>query len=62
MVYTGIIYINNVNAVHLISILILIMQMSSINLVISEEDNKFKSALSLILHNSFTVAASDILF
>ena len=62
MVYTGIIYINNVNAVHLISILILIMQMSSINLVISEEDNKLKSALSLILHNSFTVAASDILF
>ena len=36
------------------------MQMSSINLVISEEDNKLKSALSLILHNSFTVAASDI--
>ena len=34
--------------------------MSSINLVISEEDNKLKSALSLILHNSFTVAASDI--
>ena len=34
--------------------------MSSINLVISEKDNKLKSALSLILHNSFTVAASDI--
>ena len=34
--------------------------MSSINLVISEEDNKLNSALSLILHNSFTVAASDI--
>ena len=34
--------------------------MSSINLVISEEDNKLKSALYLILHNSFTVAASDI--
>ena len=27
--------------------------MSSINLVISEEDNKLKSVLSLILHNSF---------
>ena len=37
-----------------------LMQMLSINLVISEEDNKLKSALSLILHNSFTVAASDI--
>ena len=36
------------------------MQMSSINLNISEEDNKYKSALSLMLHNSFTVAASDI--
>ena len=36
------------------------MQMSSINLVISEEDNKLKSALSPILHNSFTVTASDI--
>ena len=34
--------------------------MSSINLVISEEDNKLKSELSLILHNSFTVATSDI--
>ena len=34
--------------------------MSSIYLVISEKDNKLKSALSLILHNSFTVAASDI--
>ena len=34
--------------------------MSSINLVNSEEDNKLKSALSLILHNSVTVAASDI--
>ena len=34
--------------------------MSSNNLVISEEDNKLKSALSHILHNSFTVAASDI--
>ena len=34
--------------------------MSSINLAISEEGNKLKSALSLILHNSFTVAASDI--
>ena len=33
--------------------------MSSINLVISEEDNKLKTALSLIMHNSFTVAASD---
>ena len=30
------------------------------NVVISEEDNKLKPALSLILHNSFTVAASDI--
>ena len=36
------------------------MQMSSINLVISIKDNKLKSALSFILHNSFTVAASDI--
>ena len=36
------------------------LQMSSINLVISEEDNNLKSALSLTLHNSFTVAASDI--
>ena len=36
------------------------MQMSSINLVISEEDKTIKSAWSLILHNSFTVAASDI--
>ena len=36
------------------------MQMSSINLVISEEDNKLKSALSLILQNCFTVTASDI--
>ena len=34
--------------------------MSSIILVISEIDNKLKSALSPILHNSFTVAASDI--
>ena len=34
--------------------------MSSINLVISEEDNKLKSVLSLILHNSFTVTASNI--
>ena len=34
--------------------------MSSINLVIPEEDTKIKSALSLILHNSFSVAASDI--
>ena len=34
--------------------------MSPINLVNSEEENKLKSALSLILHNSFTVAASDI--
>ena len=34
--------------------------MSSINLGISEEDNKLESALSLILHNSFTVATSDI--
>ena len=33
--------------------------MSSINLVISEEDNKLKSAWSLMLHNSFTVAASE---
>ena len=37
------------------------MQKRSINLVISEEDNKYKSALSLLLHNSFTVSASDIL-
>ena len=36
------------------------MQMSSTNLDISEEDNKLKSALSLMLQNSFTVAASDI--
>ena len=36
------------------------MQMPSINIVISEEDNKLKLALSLKLHNSFTVAASDI--
>ena len=36
------------------------MQMSSINLVISEEDNKIKSALSLMLHNCFTVAAPNI--
>ena len=36
------------------------MQISSIYLVISEEDNTLKSALSLMLHNSFTVAASDI--
>ena len=35
------------------------MQMSAINLVISEKDSKLKSALSLMLHNSFTVAASD---
>ena len=34
--------------------------MSSINLVISEEDDKLKSALSLRLHKSFTLAASDI--
>ena len=34
--------------------------MSSISLAISEKDNKLKSALSLMLHNSFTVAASDI--
>ena len=34
--------------------------MLSINLVISEEDNNLKSAMSLMLHNSFTVAASDI--
>ena len=34
--------------------------MSSINLDISEEDNKLKSALSLMLHDSFTVAASDL--
>ena len=34
------------------------MQMSSINLVISEEDNNLKSVLSLMLHNSFAVAAS----
>ena len=38
------------------------MQMSSISLVISEKDNKLKSVLSLMLHNSFTVAASDIFF
>ena len=36
------------------------MLMLSINLDISEEDNKLKSALSFILHNSFKVAASDI--
>ena len=36
------------------------MQMSSTNLIISEEDNKLKSPLSLMLHNSFTVAPSDI--
>ena len=42
--------------------------MSSISLVISEKDNKLKSTLSLMLHNSFTVAAliyfvlSEILF
>ena len=35
-------------------------QMLSINLIISEEDNKLKSALFLMLHNSFTVAASEI--
>ena len=35
-------------------------QMSTVNLVISEEDNKLKAALAFILHNSFTVAASDI--
>ena len=34
--------------------------MSSISLVISEKDNKLKSELSHMLHNSFTVAASDI--
>ena len=34
--------------------------MLSFNLAISEEYNKLKSALSLILHNSFTVAASGI--
>ena len=34
--------------------------MLSISLFISEKDNKLKSALSLILHNSFTVAAPDI--
>ena len=28
--------------------------------LILEEDNKLKSALSLMLHNSFTVAASDM--
>ena len=39
-----------------------LMQMSSFNLDISEEDNKLRSVLSLMLHNSFTVAASDILF
>ena len=33
--------------------------MSSINLVISEEEDKLKLALSLIFHD-FTVAASDI--
>ena len=36
------------------------MQMSSIDLVISEKYDKLKSALSLNLHNSFTGAASDI--
>ena len=36
------------------------MQMSSINLNSSEEDNKLKSALPLMLYNSFTVAALDI--
>ena len=34
--------------------------MSSSILDISEKDNKLKSAFSLILHNSFTVAVSDI--
>ena len=34
--------------------------MSLINLDISEEDNRLKSALSLMLRNSFTVAASDL--
>ena len=38
----------------------IMMQMSSINLVISEEDNKLKLAMFLILHTSFTDAASDI--
>ena len=38
------------------------VQMSSINLDISEEDNNLKSALSLMLHNSFTVAASDTFY
>ena len=37
------------------------MQTSSINLYISEEDNKLKLALCFILHISVTVAASDIL-
>ena len=36
------------------------MQMSSINLDISEGDYKLKSALFLMLHNSVTVAASDM--
>ena len=34
--------------------------MSSLNLVISEEVNKLKAALSIMLYNYFTVAASDI--
>ena len=36
------------------------MQLSSIILEILEEDNKLKSAWSLMLQNSFTVAVSDI--
>ena len=37
-----------------------VMRMSSNNLDISDEANKIKSVLSLMLHNSFTVEASDI--
>ena len=36
-----------------------LMQMSSINLDISKEDNKLKAALFLMLHDSFTVVSSD---
>ena len=36
--------------------------MSSINLDISEKDNNLKSALSLMLHDSLTVVASDIFY
>ena len=36
------------------------MQISSNNLDISEEDNNLKSALPLMLYNSYTVVALDI--